>query len=57
MDIVKKELLTSQWFPAIELLKKKQKPLQQILMNKIQSVKQKNFTFYLLFYKIPLHYW
>ena len=36
--------------PAMKLSKKRQKQVQQILMKKMQSVKQKNSIFYLPFY-------
>ena len=43
-------LLTIQGLRVMKLLKKKQKQLQQILMKKMQSVKQKISIFYLRFY-------
>ena len=41
---------------AMKLSKKRQKQVQQILMKKMQSVKQKNSIFYLPFYQLQLRY-
>ena len=50
IENIEQVLLMFQQLCVMKLLKEKQKQLQQILMKKMQSVKQKISLFYLPFY-------